>query len=62
MPKTDHTGPLKEGPKTGRKLGLCHKTESEKTQIGEFGKGNSERRHSGGGQGKGKRFKYNQTK
>jgi len=61
MPHLDHTGPISEGPKTGRKLGLCHKTEAEQTQKGEFGQGNGERRHAGGGQGKGKRLKYNQN-
>lgn len=62
MPKLDHTGPSHEGPKTGRKLGKCHKTESDQLQIGDFGVGKSERHHSGGGPGKGKRLKYNQNK
>lgn len=60
MPKLNHTGPENEGPKTGRNLGICHKTEEEKAEIGELGIGQGKRHHSGGGQGKGRRFKYNQ--
>ena len=29
MPQLDHTGPEGKGPKTGRKLGLCKKTQNE---------------------------------
>lgn len=58
MPKLNHTGPISDGPKTGRKLGLCHKTADELTGTGELGKGLEKRRHSGGGTGKGKRLKY----
>ncbi len=61
MPNLNHTGPENEGPKTGRKLGKCHKTEDEKPGTGELGAGEGKRHHSGGGQGKGKRLKYNQT-
>ena len=60
MPHLDHTGPEKEGPKTGRKLGKCHKTDDEQTTVGELGKGLGKRKLSGGGSGKGKRLKYNQ--
>ena len=60
MPNLNNTGPDGEGTKTGRKLGKCAKTEIEKTQTGELGKGLGKRRHSGGGMGEGKRFKYNQ--
>jgi hypothetical protein len=58
MPHLNHTGPTGEGPKTGRKLGKCNKTEIEKSLMGELGKGLGERRHAGGGIGKGKRLKY----
>jgi len=60
MPHLDHTGPEKEGPKTGRKLGTCHKTKTESTNPGELGTGQGKRHHTGGGQGKGRRLKYNQ--
>lgn len=62
MPHLDHTGPSQEGPKTGRKLGKCNKTESELSQIGELGIGRGEQHHSGGGQGKGRQLKYDQNK
>jgi len=61
MPKLDHTGPEGKGPKTGTKLGKCHKTDDEQTAVGELGIGLGERRLSGGGTGKGKRLKYNQS-
>jgi hypothetical protein len=61
MPSLNHTGPENEGPKTGRKLGKCHKTEAEKSGIGELGIGEGKRHYSGGGMGKGKRLKYTQT-
>lgn len=54
MPKLNHTGPMSDGAKTGRKLGLCHKTADELNKTGELGKGLKKRRHSGGGPGKGK--------
>jgi hypothetical protein len=60
MPHLNHTGPEGKGPKTGRKLGKCPKSEIEKTQTGEIGKGIGKCRHSGGGEGKGNRLKYNQ--
>jgi len=58
MPHLDHTGPKGKGPKTGRKLGKCKKIQTEQKEIGELGKGQGERRHSGAGKGKGKRIKY----
>lgn len=61
MPNLNHTGPENKGPKTGRKLGKCHKTEAELPGIGELGTGEEKRHHSGGGQGKGGRLKYYQT-
>lgn len=55
MPHLDHTGPEGKGPKTGRKLGKCRKTENEK--IGILGIGQGKRRKSGDGKGMGKRLK-----
>lgn len=37
MPGLNHKGPEENGPKTGRKLGKCKKTESELKQISESG-------------------------
>ena len=59
MPHSDHSGPDGNGSKTGRKLGVCYKSKSEQKDIGEYGIGQGERRHSGGGEGKGKRLSYN---
>ncbi len=61
MPHLDHTGPEDESPKIGRKLGTCNKTEVEQSTIGILGIGMGKRHHSGGGQGKGRRLKYNET-
>ena len=58
MPKLNHTGPQGEGPKTGRLLGKCQKTETDIEQQRELGIGMAMRRNSGGGLGKGKRIKY----
>jgi len=60
MPHLNQTGPDCDGPKTGRKLGKCRKTEDEQIKVGSLGTGQGKRRLSGGGEGKGKRFKYNQ--
>lgn len=60
MPKLNHTGPEGEGPRSGRKLGLCKKSvvdpDSEKFHLG---KGMGEKRKSGGGAGKGRRIRQN---
>ena len=58
MPKLNHTGPLGEGPKTGRLLGKCQKEVSDNDQPGMLGTGMAKRRNSGGGEGKGRRIKY----
>lgn len=58
MPHVNHKGPEDLGPKTGRKLGKCKVNEIEKSEMGEIGKGQGLRRHSGGGLGKGKRLRY----
>ena len=52
------TGPEGKGPKTGRGLGKCKKTSSEELKE-KLGKGMGKRRKSGGGEGRGKRLKYN---
>jgi hypothetical protein len=62
MPLLNNAGPEGQGPKTGRKLGKCHKTETELLETGELGKGQSKCRNAGGGSGKGKRLQYNMTK
>jgi len=59
MPHLDRKGPESLGSKTGRKLGRCKKNEADKETTGELGKGQGERRNSGGGKGEGKRLKYN---
>jgi hypothetical protein len=58
MPKMNGTGPEGQGPQTGRGLGKCKdvpKNEMEK----KIGKGMGKRRKSGGGEGMGKRLRYN---
>ena len=56
MPKLDGTGPEENGSSSGRKLGNCSKaTETEKLE--KLGKGMGKKRHSGGGEGRGKRLK-----
>jgi hypothetical protein len=62
MPHLNHTGPEGQGSKSGRKLGLCHKTETELLESGVPGIGQAKRMNSGGGAAKGKRLKYTQTK
>ncbi len=59
MPHLDNKGPEYLGSKMGRKLGKCEKNDADRKTIGELGKGLGERRHSGGGKGRGKRLKYN---
>ncbi len=61
MPHLSKTGPENEGEKTGRKLGICSKSESDKGSMGELGKGQRKRRHSSGGDGQGKRLQYNKS-
>lgn len=52
------TGPEGQGPQSGRGLGKCKKVSDEETKN-RIGKGMGKRRKSGGGEGKGKRLKYN---
>lgn len=58
MPKMNGTGPEGKGPKTGRGLGSCEESSSDKLNE-KIGKGMGKRRKSGGGEGRGKRLKYN---
>ncbi|HPD94955.1 MAG: DUF5320 domain-containing protein [Bacteroidales bacterium] len=60
MPKMNGTGPEGKGKGTGRKLGNCSNL-SEEEKLEQLGKGLGKKRHSGGGEGKGKRLKYNST-
>ena len=55
MPQMNSKGPEGKGPKTGRGLGRCKTTSPVEESI--LGKGLGKRRHSGGGQGEGKRLK-----
>lgn len=59
MPKLNGTGPDGEGPKSGRGLGKCKKQPYEEL-LQKLGKGLGKRRKSGGGEGRGKRLKYNE--
>ena len=52
------TGPEGKGANTGRGLGKCKKVPQEEL-IQKLGKGMGKRRKSGGGEGRGKRLKYN---
>lgn len=56
MPHLDGSGPEGKGPKTGRGLGKCKKASPDKKEL--LGKGMGKKRKSGGGEGKGKRLKY----
>jgi hypothetical protein len=57
MPNLNHSGPEGQGPKTGKKLGSCKKSESELNQSEELVKGKGKLHHSKNlsGKGKGKR-------
>lgn len=59
MPKLNGTGPEGKGPKTGRGLGECEEIPQEEL-LKKLGKGMGKRRKSGGGDGQGKRLKYDQ--
>ena len=59
MPQLNGTGPEGKGPKTGRGLGECKKN-SFTELLKKLGKGMGKRRKSGGGEGRGKRLKYDQ--
>lgn len=60
MPKMNGTGPDEKGKESGRQLGNCSKL-SDKEKLEKLGKGLGKKRHAGGGQGKGKRLKYNDS-
>lgn len=59
MPRLNGTGPEGKGPKTGRALGNC-KNNSFEELLEKLGKGLGKKRKAGGGEGRGKRLKYNQ--
>ena len=59
MPQMNHKGPEGNGPMTGRKLGLCMGNEPKDEAL--LGKGMGKRRKMDGGNGLGKRLKYNQS-
>lgn len=58
MPHLDHTGPLGQGPKTGRKLGKCKKSNEELCNVGKLGEGLGLSKKAECNQ-KGKRINYN---
>lgn len=60
MPKLNGTGPEGKGKGTGRQLGNCSEL-SDEEKLKQLGKGLGKKRHTGGGQGKGKRLKYNDS-
>jgi hypothetical protein len=57
MPKLNGTGPEGKGPKKGRGLGKCEEVSDEELKK-KLGKGMAKRRKAGGGEGQGKRLKY----
>ena len=61
MAHLNQKGPDELGSKTGRKLGICKKKESELIKKNELGVGQGLRRKSGGGKGKKKRLQYNKN-
>lgn len=58
MPRLDKTGPLGDGSKKGRKLGICKKDDMQES-LEKLGKGMEMKKRSGGGKGRGKRLKSN---
>ncbi|MFA6701520.1 MAG: DUF5320 family protein [Dysgonamonadaceae bacterium] len=62
MSKLNQTGPEGKGSKTGRKLGKCRKTEEDKSNSGELGKGLGKHFHEPDALGQGKRLQYNKNK
>jgi hypothetical protein len=61
MPHLNGTGPEGKGSGTGRNLGNCKKSDPGINENSLIGKGQGKRRNSDGGNGKGKRLKYNQN-
>ena len=57
MPKMNGSGPEGKGSKTGRGIGGCKETSGNDLSE-KIGKGLGLRRKSGGGEGMGKRLKY----
>lgn len=61
MPNLNYEGPEGKGPKTGRKLGNCNKTNCEKS-TGRLGIGQGKHYHEPEADGRGKRLQYNLPK
>jgi hypothetical protein len=59
MSQMNHKGPEEKEAMTGRKLGLCPGNKPKDESL--LGKGMGKRRKMDGGNGLGKRLKYNQT-
>ncbi|MFQ3579272.1 MAG: DUF5320 domain-containing protein [Bacteroidales bacterium] len=63
MPQLNHTGPLGQGPKTGRMLGRCHKTKDDLQKQAKLGVGVGLKKHSEeekNKNGERKRLRYNE--
>lgn len=58
MPNLNGTGPEGKGPRTGRKLGYG-KDPKDENLLEKLGRGLGLRRKSGGGPGRGRRYKSN---
>ncbi len=59
MPRMNGAGPEGKGEATGRGLGKC-RNHTQDELLQKLGTGMGKRRHDGGGDGRGKRLKYNQ--
>ncbi|MGF7139817.1 DUF5320 family protein [Roseimarinus sediminis] len=59
MPKMNGTGPEGKGSGSGRGLGKCRPHTSDEL-LEQLGKGQAKRRNTSGGEGKGRRLRYNQ--
>ncbi|MBN2610152.1 MAG: DUF5320 domain-containing protein [Bacteroidales bacterium] len=57
MPRMNGTGPEGKGPRTGRGLGKCKGVSKENSKW-QLGKGMGKRRKAGGGEGMGRRLRY----
>lgn len=56
MPRLNGTGPDGKGPGTGRKLGRCSDVNDDE-KLQKLGKGMGRKKHSGCGEGRGKRLR-----
>ncbi len=62
MPNLNHSGPKGQGPKTGKKLGECKKTDEELKQTGVSSADQGKHHHSKNLFGKGKGKHQNDSK